>query len=251
MTVLAPGGFAMVPARRTPMTKRSVAACLAAIALAAGAGVAAGQELSKLEKPQPTVPQIFTLQGQYVRLAYNNEGFATLGYRMVQQEVGKEWALLTVGLSLQEGVPNEKIKRSDLNIRTPDGKTIPLATQQEYQTASGSLRGLNNRAKTVTDSINYFPVGAVHGCPIQFFADLDKRGLAYDEVELSPQRGCLGRLYFHIPGGIQTGQYWLDVKFANSVVQLPFRVFTKEQEKEFKKEWEDIKEEHEAGYKKK
>lgn len=233
------------------MTKRHVTACLVSLALGICASSAAGQELKDIPKPQPSVPQVFTLQGQYVRMAYNNEGFATLGYRMVQQEVGKEWALLTVGLSLQQGVPNQKIKRADLTVRTPDGKTIPLATQAEYQTASGSLRSLNSRAKTVTDSVNYFPVGAVHGCPIQFFADLDRRGLAYDEVELSSTRGCLGRLYFHIPGGIQTGQYWLDVKFAGSVVQLPFHVFTKEQEKEFRKEWESLKEEHEATYPKK
>ena len=136
-------------------------------------------------------------------------------------------------------------------MRTPDGKTVPLASQEEYNAASGSLRGLNARAKTVRDSINYFPVGATQGCPIQFFADLDRPGLAHDDVELSPQRGCVGRLYFRIPGGIQTGQYWLDVKFAGGVVQLPFRVFTPEQEKEFRKQWEDIKEEHEAGQKKK
>ncbi len=233
------------------MTKHRAAVPLAALALVAFTFTAAAQELKDLPKPQPSVPQVFTLQGQYVRLAYNNEGFATLGYRMVQQEVGKEWALVTVGLSLQAKVPNEKLRRGDLTVRTPDGKTIPLASQAEYQAASGPLRALNMRAKTINDSINYFPVGAIHACRVQFFADLDKPGIAYDEVELSDDRGCLGRLYFHIPGGIQVGQYWLDVKFANSVVQVPFRVFTKEQEKQFKKEWEDIKEEHEAGYKKK
>ena len=230
--------------------KRFVAATACAALIALGGGAARGQQLKELPKPQPSVPQVFTLQGQYVRLAYNNEGFATLGYRMVQQEIGREWALLTVGLSLQADVPNEKIGRDAFTVRTPDGKTIPLATQTEYQSASGSLRALNMRAKTIRDSINYFPVGATRACAIQFFSDVDKPGLAYDVVELSPQRGCLGRLYFHIPGGIQVGQYWLDVKFAGSVVQLPFRVFTKEQAKEFEKEWEDIKEQHEATYKK-
>jgi hypothetical protein len=232
------------------MTKRRIAVGLVSLLLAGGAA-AQGPELSKLEKPQPTVPQIFTLQGQYVRIAYNNEGFATMGYRAVQQEIGNEWLLLTVGLTVVGDTPNEKIKRDAFSVRTPDGKTLPLATQTEYANASGALRALNARTKMIRDSINYFPVGAQHACPIQFFADLDKRGLAYDEVELATNRGCVGRLYFHQSGGIQTGQYWLDVKFAGSVVQVPFRVFTKEQAKEFEKEWEDIKEKHEEGYKKK
>ena len=184
-----------------------------------------------------------------MRVAYNSEGFANLGYRMAQQELGKPWVLLTVGLSLREKVDNEKITREDLTLRTPDGKTIPLASQKEYLAAAGPLKALNARAKVVHDSIDYFPVGATQACAIQFFADLDRRGLAYDFVELSPQRGCVGRLYFQVPGGIQPGQHWLDVKFAGSVVQVPFRIFTKEEEKDFKKQWQDLKKAHDASYK--
>ena len=63
--------------------------------------------------------------------------------------------------------------------------------------------------------------------------------------------GCLGRIYFHVPGGIKTGQHWLNVKFAESEVQVPFRILTKEEAKEFSKTWEDIKEEHDEATKQK
>ena len=43
-----------------------------------GAPVAQAQ-LEDLKKPEPTVPEAFTLQGEFVRMAYNNEGFVTLG----------------------------------------------------------------------------------------------------------------------------------------------------------------------------
>jgi hypothetical protein len=115
--------------------------------------------------------------------------------------------------------------------------------------ASGPLKALNAKAKIVQDSINYFPAGVSQACPIQFFAELDRPGLAYDQVELSPQRGCVGRLYFQVPGGIQPGQHWLNVKFTNSVVQVPFRIFTKEEEKDFKKQWQDLKKAHEGSFK--
>ena len=33
------------------------------------------------EAPKPTVPGIFTLQGEFTRIGYNNEGWVTLGFR--------------------------------------------------------------------------------------------------------------------------------------------------------------------------
>ena len=74
-------------------------------------------------------------------------------------------------------------------------------------------------------------------------------GLQYDQVELTNQNGCLGRIYFHVPGGIKTGQHWLKVKFAASEVHVPFRILTKEEAKEFSKTWEDLKDEHDANTK--
>ncbi len=43
------------------------------------------------------------------------------------------------------------------------------------------------------DSINYFPPDAYRPCSIQFFTDMDSRAMAWDKVELTDQRACLGR----------------------------------------------------------
>jgi hypothetical protein len=213
-----------------------------------GTGVAVGQA-PKVTPPQPTVPEIFTLQGQYVRIAYNNEGFATLGYRMAQDQIGKEWMLLLVGITLRKPAPDYRLTREGLSITTPDGKTIPLATQKEYSDGMGAVRNLTQRAKVIRDSIDYFPLEADQACAIQFFADVGGAGhqLAFDEVELSWHRACLGRLFFKVPGGIQVGQHWLNIRFANSSVQVPFRTLTKEEEKQLEKYWKDIKKQHEAA----
>ena len=61
------------------------------------------------------------------------------------------------------------------------------------------------------------------------------------ENELSSTRACLGRLFFPIPGGIQHGQYWLNVKFENSVVRVPFRILTEDEEKLLDKNYKDIR----------
>jgi hypothetical protein len=60
----------------------------------------------------------------------------------------------------------------------------------------------------------------------------------------------VGRLYFNVPGGIKVGQHWLHVNFGESgEVQVPFRILTKEEEKQFKESWQDIKKAHEESYK--
>jgi hypothetical protein len=201
----------------------------------------------KPKAPEPTVPEVFTLMGQFVRVAYNNEGFVTLGYRTANSSVGTEWMLLDVGLTVREGGKPYVLKRDALTLQTPDGKNLPLATQTEYSTAD--LRGLQAMATASRDNISYFPGDVIQRCAVSFFTDPERKNVSHDQVELNSMTGCLGRIYFHVPGGIKTGQHWLKVKFSKSEVHVPFRILTKEEEKEFRRTWEDLKEEHDESMK--
>lgn len=225
--------------------RATAAACAALLALGLVAGAWAQE---KIQPPIPGVPEIYTIQGQFVRVAYNNEGYVSLGYRIANLSVGEEWMLLEVGLTLRDGVKDYTLKRDALTLSTPDGKTIALASNEDYRKAN--LRALEQRADVSRDSINYFPPSATRGCRIGFFAQLESRAMPWDQVDLSSMRGCVGRLFFHVPGGIQHGQHWLNVQFAGSLVRAPFRILTKEEEKEFSKTWQDIKKELDAAFKK-
>ena len=66
---------------------------------------------------------------------------------------------------------------------------------------------------------------------------------------MTPSRACLGQLYFHVPGGTKYGQYWLNVKFAQTVVRVPFRLFTKEEEKTLSKNYGSIKKQVDNAFK--
>ena len=90
------------------------------------------------------------------------------------------------------------------------------------------------------DSINYFPPSASRACRIGFFSDLS-----------SPRDGVRpGRAQQHarVPGpplfqGARRhhhGQYWLNVKFENSLLRVPFRVLTEDEEKLLSKNYKDI-----------
>jgi hypothetical protein len=156
--------------------------------------------------------------------------------------------LLEFGTTLRDRVPRYKLTRDALSLETPDGKTIPMASVVDYRAAN--LTALQNRMKVQRDSINYFPPMANQACRIGFYSELTNRAMAYEEVELSNNRACVGQLFFKIPGGIAYGQHWLNVKFQNSVVRVPFRILTKEEDQLLSKNYKDIRKQVEDTFKK-
>ncbi len=223
--------------------KGSKAVSLTVVALVAlctfsGAAYAQDQQAPRVQIPQPGVPQIMTLEGKYVRAAYNNEGYVILGYKLANQSVGQEWMYLEIGATLRDGVKDYTLVRDNLSLETPDGKTIPMATSEAYRNAD--LRALERQATVVRDSINYFPPSASRGCRIGFYAELGSPAQSWDQVELSNMRACLGRIFFQVPGGIAYGQHWLNVKFRDSVVRVPFRILTRDEEKFLDKNYKSI-----------
>lgn len=224
----------------------AVAAGLLCIGLAGVAGAAA-QEPPQVKIPEPGVPQIMNMEGRFVRAAYNNQGYAILGYRIANLSVGQPWIQLQFGVSLRDKMPDYVMKRDALSLETPDGKTIPLPSTTEYRAAN--LQALQARLKAQSDSINYFPPNARNPCRIGFFDDVNSRGNAWDQVTMTDQQACMGLIYFPVPGGITYGQHWLNVKFANSVVRVPFRILTEEEYEFLDKNYKNIEKQVEDAFK--
>jgi len=205
------------------------------------------EQAPTIKVPEPGVPEILSIEGSFVRAAYNNEGYVILGYKTANMSVGDEWMLLEMGTTVRDGVPAYKLKREDVTLDTPDALKIPLPSVEEYRKAD--LRALVNRANVARDSINYFPPMASQACRIGFFSELGQAVLPWEDVELSNLRACVGRLFFRVPGGIKYGQHWLNVKFQNSLVRVPFRIFTKEEEKLVNKHYKSLKKQVEDAFK--
>ena len=201
-------------------------------------GDAQAQEKPIVQIPQSGVQQVITMEGKFVRASYNNEGYVILGYQATNRSVGDEWMLLEVGMTVLNRTPDYKLTREAISLETPDGKTIPLPTAIEQR--EGQVQPIQQRARVQRDSINYFPPQASRACGLLFFPDLDSRALPYDEVELSNTHACVGRLYFRIPGGIAYGQHFLNVKFQNSLIRVPFRILTKDEEQFLSKNYKSI-----------
>jgi len=52
-----------------------------------------------------------------------------------------------------------------------------------------------------------------------------------------------------VPGGVAYGQHWLNFKFEKSLVRVPFRILTKDEEKLLSKNYKSIKKQVEAAFK--
>ncbi|HKV98408.1 MAG TPA: hypothetical protein VJN96_01225 [Vicinamibacterales bacterium] len=234
--------------RTKKMLLGGVAALVVAWASAAPSH-AIGQQPT-VQIPNPGVPQIMTLEGKFVRVAYNNEGYVILGYQIANRTVGNDWIMLDVGITLMKDVKDYTIKRDAFSLDTPDG-TLPLPSIAEYRENSAKTEPLQNRMKVQRDSINYFPPWT-HGVNrLGMFSDLGSRAMPFDQADVTRDRACMGQLYFHVPNGTKYGQYWLNVKFAQSVVRVPFRLLTEEEEKTLGKNFGDIKKQVDAAFRKK
>jgi len=212
--------------------------------------VNAGGQQPTVQVPNPGVPQIMTIQAKFVRAAYNNEAYVILGYQIANRTIGEDWIMLDVGLTLMERVKDYTLKRDALSLTTPDGD-VPLPSIEEYRQNESKVQPLQNRMKVQRDSIDYFPPWT-HGVNrLGFFADLGSRAMPWDQADVSSDRACMGQLYFHVPEGTKYGQYWLNVKFAQSVVRVPFRLLTEDEEKMLGKNYGDIKKQIDAAFRKK
>ncbi len=229
------------------MKNRIVLVMMLAAVSGLGAASAVAQDKPVVALPTPGVPEIYTMEGTFVRAAYNNEGYVILGYETTNRSVGEPWMLLDVGMTVMNRVPNYKLLRGAISLSTPDGATVPLPSIEEFRKAN--TMALQNRAKVQRDSINYFPPSASRACAIVFFPDLTNRAMPRDDIELTSSRACLGRLFFPVPGGIKHGQYFLNVKFEKSVVRVPFRVLTEDEEKLLNKNYKSIKQQVEDAFK--
>ncbi|MDH3816546.1 MAG: hypothetical protein OEV48_18790 [Acidobacteriota bacterium] len=157
--------------------------------------------------------------GQSVLRQYGPELWTVLGYRFANSQIGDEWMILEVGLSSPNG-QTATVKREDVFLRTPDGNRVPLPTQKAFNEAYGSLRPVISKANVDRDPLDYFPPSRIE-CAIQFFVT-PGAGVSFDEVTVSDRRGCFGRLYVAVPGGIQQGRWVLGIDQPESEIRIPF-----------------------------
>ena len=156
--------------------------------------------------------------------------------------------LLEVGIALRDGVPDyDPEARGDV-ARDSRRQDDPAGVEQEYRAAN--LKALEQRVRrssaTRSTTSRRTRTRRAGSASSPIWTSARCRGT---RSSCQHQRACLGRFFFQVPGGITYGQYWLNVKFANSLVRVPFRVLTKEENKLLDKHFDDIKKQVDAAFK--
>lgn len=227
----------------TRLSIRALAVAMLVPTLAV-AGFAQGRQAPQVQIPDPGVPQIMTMEGLFVRTAYNNEGYVVVAYRAANNSIGEPWVVLDVGIALRKGQKDQKLTRDEISLSLPSGKTIPLPSNEEY--LSANLLALAIRAQNSPDPLA-FPDDADgtrcrEGGRRGFFFDQPARTIPpLDGLEFQPQCRWAGFLYFPVQGGVADGQDRLNIKFDGSLVRVPFRIMTRDEEKVLDDNYESVK----------
>lgn len=177
--------------------------------------------MSSCTSASPTDTPGVERMGEYVLRQFGPQLWTVLGYRFAATQVGDEWMILDVGLSSPNG-QSARVTRDAIFLRSPDGTRIPLATQTEFNEAYGAMRPVITRSNVNSDPLDYFPPSRIE-CSIQFFV-APGGGVAFDEVTVSDIRGCFGKLFFNVPGGIQSGRWTLGIDLPESETRIPFEI---------------------------
>ena len=117
-------------------------------------------------------------------------------YDYSQRNHDTAWILVQVGVALAERGP---VKRESFSVVMPGGRTVPLATQEQFLADSQVITKLRQNAKIFQrDVIGYFPKSA-DGEYIRWFA-LPGEGTVRDPAIVPSEHGVvIGDLYFRSP----------------------------------------------------
>lgn len=185
-----------------------------------GAVVAAAACSSAVPTETPGVEQL----GQYLMRQNGSEADVVLGYKHAAQSLGDEWLLLELAITSPSG-ESAKFERENIWVRTPAGVQVPAASQKAFGEAYGSMRNKIAQANVARDPMDYFPPNR-QACTLDLFV-APGEGVAFDQVTVNDRRACQGKLFFYIPGGVQTGRYVLGIDLQEDEIRIPFTLEAK------------------------
>ena len=97
------------------------------------------------------------------------------------------------------------VNRSDISVRTPDGRRLPLVTQDEFRSSFGQIRIPVERSLAVLPILDRYRPNQMP-CDRWFFVG-PFGGFAFDEIPVNTFLVCSGPLAFKVPGGVQPGAW--------------------------------------------
>ncbi len=141
-----------------------------------------------------------------------------VAYNYSQRNHDAPWLYLEAGLTTRE---DTKIRRDEISLRTPQGQTIPLATQRQVGDDTKRVEQLLQNARTVSHDVPSYFRSHNRTEDMQLFR-LPFDRIVHDEFIVDRDRLAVGPFFFESPSGSwQSGTYALVVRHKNGVAELP------------------------------
>lgn len=168
----------------------------------------------------PTDVEEIRAVGEHVLVYGGADLEVVLGTGYAVGHVGEEYLLLGATFAGVDSNGMTTIDRSKISVRTPDRRMIPLMSQSEFRDAYANLVVPARRAEV------YSPT-ALESRPLRrpcndWFFRPPTDGLARDVLTISSVEVCDGILFFHVPGGVSSGAWALEIELRERVVEIPF-----------------------------
>ena len=139
-----------------------------------------------------------------------------------QHNIGEEWLILVAHLRGTHSTGITEIHRNDISVRTPDGRRLPLMSQDEFREV---YREIHSRVRRATESSA--PLSTYRRdlrlCDRWFLVE-PTGGFAQDEIAINTFEECWGPLVFHVSRGIQPGRWRLVIELEESTADIPFHL---------------------------
>ena len=139
-----------------------------------------------------------------------------------QRDIAEEWLILVAHLRGTHTSGITEIHRKDISVRTPDGRRLPLISQDEFREV---YREIHSRVRRATESSA--PLSTYRRdlrlCDRWFLVE-PTGGFAQDEIAISTFEECWGPLVFAVPGGVQPGRWRLVIELEESRADIPFHL---------------------------
>ena len=139
-------------------------------------------------------------------------------YNYSQRNHDSRWLYIQSGLTTHD---ENIIRRDAIALRTPQGQTIPLASQRQVGDDTKKIEQLLQNAKTVSHDIPSYFTSTSRTEDMQLFR-LPFGRVVHDEFIVDRDRLAVGPLFFESPQGLWAdGTYTLVIRHEQGVAELP------------------------------
>jgi len=153
----------------------------------------------------------------------HDELHVVVNYDYSQRNHKTKWLLLDMAAASRQPFV---LHKNDIVLETPDGRTLPVASQQEILDDGAGITQLLQNAQIWRRQLqSYFNRGTGFGDTIRFQAFPPGAGTVSDEIVVKDDGIAIGPMFFRTPvGSWDAGTYRLQIRTKIEEVALPIRL---------------------------